>query len=205
MAATAVQGVGRALDLAKSSQTVATLLPARHHGLGDPEEANRACRFSGRFARTPLRATFPAQSALSFGTMSWIFLRPSMMRSRPNSNALTSRCGPSVKCWWPCSWRYGYVSMGIHPRERRGHVRDLRGVVGVTGLPELGADHVGHRLRQAYLWPSPSSSAHASRDSAARSGVVDHLTGPGQKQKVSLTRLRVGCGNRTAGLLAKGR
>jgi hypothetical protein len=42
--------------------------------------------------------------------VSWTFLRPSTIRSSPNSNALTSWWAPSLKCWWACSWRYGYAS-----------------------------------------------------------------------------------------------
>jgi hypothetical protein len=41
------------------------------------------------------------------------FLTPSRIRSRPYSNALTSCCGPSVRCCLPCSCRYGYSSSGI--------------------------------------------------------------------------------------------
>jgi PPOX class probable F420-dependent enzyme len=35
------------------------------------------------------------------------FRRPSTIRSRPTSNALTSRCGPSAMCWSRCSSRCG--------------------------------------------------------------------------------------------------
>ena len=88
-------------------------------------------------ALMPLRASHSIRSLRSRASSR----SPSRMRSRPTSNAFTSRCGPSTRCWslWPDRCGYSVPRDRLHePRHRLVVERDR----GVRDLPEREAEDV---------------------------------------------------------------